>query len=135
MVIRPNGHFRISAVESPIWITVLMYWHKQRGCVCIKMRNRLLFFYFFIYQGSSWNIQAVLRLHGSLTTWFILVLSFVHLVLNHSSTYTVFCLHGCFSKVSKNCVSRGSPLLCFLKMCPIFVGSVHNFGRSDYGMI
>ena len=25
--------------------------------------------------------------------------------------------------------------LCFLKMCPIFVGSVHNFGRSDNGMI
>ena len=42
---------------------------------------------------------------------FILVLSFVHLVLNHSSAYTVFCLHGCFSKVSKNSVSRGPPVL------------------------
>ena len=26
-------------------------------------------------------------------------------------------------------------LLCFLKMCPIYVGSVHNFGRSDDYMI
>ena len=39
-----------------------------------------------------------------------MVLSFVHLVLNHSSTYMVFCLHGCFSKVSKNSVSRGPPV-------------------------
>ena len=39
-----------------------------------------------------------------------MVLSFVHLVLNHSSAYTVFCLHGCFSKVSKNSVSRGPPV-------------------------
>ena len=36
-----------------------------------------------------------------------MVFSFVHLVLNHSSAYTVFCLHSCFSKVSKNRVSRG----------------------------
>ena len=61
-------------------------------------------------------VQAVLCLHGSLTTWFskktrfILVLSFVHLVLNHSSAYTFFCIHGCFSKVSKNSVSRGPPV-------------------------
>ena len=26
-------------------------------------------------------------------------------------------------------------VLCFLKMCPIFVGSVHNFGRSDHDII
>ena len=39
-----------------------------------------------------------------------MVLLFVHLVLNHSSTYTVFCLHGSFSKVSKNSVSRGPPV-------------------------
>ena len=26
-------------------------------------------------------------------------------------------------------------VLCFLKMHPIFVGSVHNFGRSDDDMI
>ena len=50
-------------------------------------------------------IQTDLSLHGSLTR-FILVLSFLHLVLNHSSAHTVFCLHGCFSKVSKNFVSR-----------------------------
>ena len=25
--------------------------------------------------------------------------------------------------------------LCFLKMCPIFVGSVHNFGRCIHGLI
>ena len=36
---------------------------------------------------------------------------FVHLVLNHSSSYTVFCLHGCFSKVLENSVSRGPPPL------------------------
>ena len=30
---------------------------------------------------------------------------------NHSSAYTVFCVHGCFSKVSKNSVSRGPPVL------------------------
>ena len=31
-------------------------------------------------------------------TRFILVLSFVNLVLNHSSAYMDFCLHGCFQK-------------------------------------
>ena len=51
-----------------------------------------------------------------LTTQFILVLSFVHLVLNHSSAYTVFCLHGCFSKVSKNHVNRGPPVLTYHKI-------------------
>ena len=35
------------------------------------------------------------------------VISFVHLVLNHSFTYTIFCLHCSFSKVSKNHVRRG----------------------------
>ena len=39
-----------------------------------------------------------------------MVLSFVHLVLNQSSTYTVACLHSCFSKVSKNSVSGGPPV-------------------------
>ena len=43
------------------------------------------------------------------TSRFILILSFVHLVLYHSTTYTVFCLHISFSKVSKNSVSRGPP--------------------------
>ena len=52
--------------------------------------------------GALDYIQAVLCLHG-----FILVLSFVHLVLNHSSAYTVFYLQGCFSKVSKNRINRG----------------------------
>ena len=47
------------------------------------------------------HIQAVLCLHGSLTTGFILVLSFVHLVLNHSSTYRVFCLHVFFPNSQK----------------------------------
>ena len=62
-------------------------------------------------------VQVVLRLHGSLTTLFskyvirfILVLSYVHLALNHSSTYTMFCLHGCFSKISKNSIRRGPPV-------------------------
>ena len=48
---------------------------------------------------------------GFYTTRLILVLSFVHLVLNHSSTYTVFCSHGCFFKVSKKSVNRGPPVL------------------------
>ena len=39
--------------------------------------------------GTKLFIQAVLCLHGSLTTP-ILVLSFVHLVLNHSSAYMFF---------------------------------------------
>ena len=75
--------------------------------------NRFLSMFFFLHIFHQ-ILQAVLHLHGSLTTrfskyitWFILVLSFVHLVLNHSSAYTVFCLHGCFSKVLKNRVSRG----------------------------
>ena len=37
---------------------------------------------------------------------FILVLSFVHLVVNHSLAYAVFCLHCCFSKVSKNSLKK-----------------------------
>ena len=45
-----------------------------------------------------------------------MVLSFVHLVLNHSSTYTVFCLHGCFSKVLKKNVSRGPPVFSNIPM-------------------
>ena len=56
------------------------------------------------------KLQAVICLHGSLTTRFILVLFLVHLVLNHSSVYTVFCLHGCFFNVSKIRVSRGPPV-------------------------
>ena len=57
------------------------------------------------------KIQSFFRLHGSLTTRFVLVFSYVHLVPNHSSAYMVFCLHVCFSKVSKNSVSRGPPVL------------------------
>ena len=30
---------------------------------------------------------------------------------------------------------RLNKILCFLKMCPIFVSSVHNFGRFDNVMI
>ena len=48
------------------------------------------------------------------TTLFTSVLSFVHFLPNHSSAYTVFCLHGCFSKVSKHRVSRGPSVLCHL---------------------
>ena len=47
---------------------------------------------------------------------FVLVLSFVHSVLNQSSAYMVFCLHGCFSKVSKNSVSRGTPVIVLVGM-------------------
>ena len=80
------------------------------------------FFFFFgridIARDTFWNhqIQAVLCLHGSLKTRFskitrfILVLLFVHLVLNHSSAYTVISSHGCFPKVLKNSVCRGPPL-------------------------
>ena len=57
-------------------------------------------------------IQAVLHLHSSLTTRvsklvskFIMVLSFVYLVLNHSSAYTVV-----FPKSQKTSVSRGPPV-------------------------
>ena len=70
------------------------------------------------------KIQAVLCLHGSLTTQFILVVTFVHLVLNHSFAYTVFCLQGCFSKVSKNSVSRG---LAVLNNTRILIIPVHLF--------
>ena len=59
----------------------------------------------------TFYIEAVLCLHCSLKTRFILVLSLVHLLLNHSSTYMVLSLHSCFSKVSKNHVSRGPPVL------------------------
>ena len=47
------------------------------------------------------QIQAVLRLHGFLnyTIYFGALMSFVHLVLNHTSSYTVFCLHCCLYKV------------------------------------
>ena len=51
-------------------------------------------------------IQAVLCLHGFLdnTVYFgTLICPF--------STKSLLCLHGCFSKVSKNSVSRGSPVL------------------------
>ena len=54
------------------------------------------------------QIQVVLRLHGSLTTQFsiyitrfILLLSFAHLVLNHSSAYMAFCLHD-FQSLKKH---------------------------------
>ena len=46
-----------------------------------------------------------------LITQFILVLSFVHLVLNHFFVYTVFWLHRCFSKVLKNSINRGPSVL------------------------
>ena len=46
----------------------------------------------------------------------ILVFSFVHLVLNHSSTETIFCSHGYFSKVSKSSISWGPPVSEFLQV-------------------
>ena len=48
-----------------------------------------------------------------------MVLSYEDLVLNHSFAYTVFCLHGCSSKVSKNSVSRGPTVSKYLKSRPI----------------
>ena len=74
----------------------------------IQLRN-MEFFRFCL----TMQILAVLCLHGSLTTWFNLVVPFCHLVLNHSSNNTVFCLHGCFYKVSKNSVSRGLPVFLY----------------------
>ena len=57
-------------------------------------------------------------------TQFILALLFVHLVLNHSSAYTVFCLiHGSFSKVSKNSIGRGPPVY-WIKLEIIILNSV-----------
>ena len=52
--------------------------------------------------------QAVLCLHGFLNN--TVHFGTRHLVLNHSSVYTVFCLHGCFFNVSKIRVSRGPPV-------------------------
>ena len=108
---------------------LFLFW--KPGSVCDKLwekaRLRLLFLnnnylvfapsFFFISILWTWflqvpepkKIQPVLCLHSSLTRRFILVLYFVHLVLNRSSTYMVFYWHGCFSKVSKNRVSRGPP--------------------------
>ena len=60
-----------------------------------------------------------------------MVLSFVHLVLNHSSAYTVFCLHGCFSKVSKNRVSRGPPVFSFLLFLLMIIFYDFIFPKSE----
>ena len=49
------------------------------------------------------------------TNLILVVLSFTHSVLNHFSAYMVFYLHGCFSKVSKNSVSRGPPVYLTIK--------------------
>ena len=40
-----------------------------------------------------------------------MLVSFCHLVLNHSSNNTVFCLHCCFYKVWKNSLSRRLPYI------------------------
>ena len=56
---------------------------------------------------------------------FILALPCVHLVINHTSAYTVFYLHSCFSKVSKNSVSRGMPV-------SISIDSVKNLQQSQF---
>ena len=62
-----------------------------------------------------------------------MVLSFVHLVLYHSFAYTVFCLHGCFSKVSKNRVSRGPPVL-YLFISAVFLSGWY-FNQFDSMMV
>ena len=41
----------------------------------------------------------------------MLVVSFFHLVLNHSSNNKVFCLHCSFSTISKKRASRGVPVV------------------------
>ena len=76
-------------------------------------------------KNFAWKItQAVLRLHGSPTTWFILVFSFVHLVLNHFSAYTVFCsknsipvIYAMLFRVSMAVFTR-VVMICELLSCP-----------------
>ena len=90
---------------DPFWTDLIQKKSKNEMAIFILFKNVTTF-----YTGSP----LLTRFSNNtffLITQFILLLSFVHLVLNHSSAYTVFCLHGCFSKVSKNNVSRGLPLL------------------------
>ena len=55
-----------------------------------------------------------------------MVLSFVHLVLNHSSAYTVFCLHSCFSKVSKKQRNQRTACTLYISKHIIFISAVTN---------
>ena len=70
---------------------------------------------------DQWDTLYIIQVSPPLTRFsnnmvfsiarFVLVLSFVHSLLSHSSTYTVFCFHSCFSNISKSSVSRGSPVI------------------------
>ena len=56
-------------------------------------------------------------------------------VLNH---WTAFCLHGCFSKVSKNSLSRGPPVICdplpfwYLPGNAYLLGTIHLRGQQFF---
>ena len=75
----------------------------------------------FLFCGG-WNFSKSVRV-GPTFIREMRVVSFVHLVLNYSSAYTVFCLHGCFSKVSKNRASRGPPVVA-VKFDYVFSGQI-----------
>ena len=86
--------------------------HRNEVCSCLVLSGTTSWLY---WHEKSNLIQAVLNLHGSLTTQFskqhrffwYSQLSFVHVELNQSSAFMVFCLMGCFFGVSKN---RSGPL-------------------------
>ena len=68
----------------------------------------IIFEFVFLFSSTCIFLDYFLNMHSILLhSNNFGTLSFVHLVLNHSSAYMVFCLQGCFPKVSKNSVSRG----------------------------
>ena len=73
----PDGHYK-PCTWNILMVFTLQVFTRYRFLLCPN---------FSIWQHI--HIKAVLRLHGFLNiTRFILVLSFLHLVINHSSAYT-----------------------------------------------
>ena len=96
--------------------TFLLFWAHVCFCTYLSFTDvfnstfELYLPFFHELFPLSEQMNHITEIHELIQFPFFMVLSFVHLVLNHSSAYTVFCLHGCFSKVSKNRVSRGPPV-------------------------
>ena len=93
--------------------TFLLFWAHVCFCTYLSFTDvfnstfELYLPFFHELFPLSEQMNHITEIHELIQFPFFMVLSFVHLVLNHSPAYTVFCLHGCFSKVSKSSVSRG----------------------------
>ena len=102
LLVRMGQNFDPAKHDNTFWPRPNILTGSVRTCASAKL-------------SPSWTGSPPLtRFSNNTVFWitrFVLELSFVHLVLNHSSAYTVFCLHGCFSKVLKKQRKQRTPCI------------------------